>query len=85
MAFTSLLTAFYMFRMLFLTFYGSFRGTQSQEHHLHESPKNMTIPLIVLAVFSTISGFFGLPEVFSEHHALKSFLTPSFVFTDSKK
>lgn len=84
MAFTSLLTAFYMFRMLFLTFYGSFRGTHDQEHHLHESPRNMTIPLIVLAVFSTISGFFGLPEVFSEHHSLKTFLAPSFIFTDSK-
>lgn len=84
MSITSVLTAFYMFRMLFLTFYGSFRGTHDQEHHLHESPKNMTIPLIVLAVFSTIAGFVGLPEVFSEHHALKSFLSPSFIFTNEK-
>src|SRR5690606_1512180 len=45
----SMLTAFYMFRLLFLTFYGKFRGTHEQEHHLHESPKAMTIPLIVLA------------------------------------
>ncbi len=84
MSFTSILTAFYMFRMLFLTFYGSFRGTKEQEHHLHESPKNMTIPLIILAVFSTISGFFGMPEIFSETHALKNFLSPAFLFTDQK-
>jgi NADH-quinone oxidoreductase subunit L len=45
----SLMTAFYMFRLFFLTFHGSFRGTHDQEHHLHESPLNMTLPLIVLA------------------------------------
>ncbi len=84
MSLTSVLTAFYMFRMLFLTFYGTFRGTKEQEHHLHESPKSMTIPLIVLAVFSTISGFFGMPEIFSETHSLKEFLAPAFIFTDSK-
>ena len=84
MSITSVLTAFYMFRLLFLTFYGSFRGTKEQEHHLHESPKNMTIPLIILAVFSTVSGFFGMPEIFSETHSLKEFLAPAFIFTDSK-
>ncbi len=84
MSFTSVLTAFYMFRMLFLTFYGSFRGTHEQAHHLHESPKNMTIPLIVLAVFSTISGFFGMPEIFSENHALDNFLKPAFAFTSQR-
>lgn len=84
MSLTSVLTAFYMFRMMFLTFYGSFRGTHEQEHHLHESPKNMTIPLIVLAVFSTISGFVGMPEIFSETHALNSFLQPSFLFTNQR-
>jgi len=84
MSITSVLTAFYMFRLLFLTFYGTFRGTKEQEHHLHESPKNMTIPLIILAVFSTISGFFGMPEIFSETHSLKEFLAPAFIFTDSK-
>lgn len=59
---TSLCTAFYMFRMLFITFYGSFRGTHEQEHHLHESPKSMTIPLIILAVLSVFGGALGLPE-----------------------
>lgn len=59
---TSILTAFYMFRMLYLTFYGKFRGTHEQEHHLHESPPSMTFPLIILAILSAIGGLLGLPE-----------------------
>lgn len=58
----SILTAFYMFRMLFVTFYGKFRGTHEQEHHLHESPPSMTIPLIILAGLSIVGGLLGLPE-----------------------
>lgn len=84
MSFTSILTAFYMFRMLFLTFYGSFRGTKEQAHHLHESPKNMTIPLIILAVFSTISGFIGLPEIFSHTHSLHEYLKGSFILSSAR-
>lgn len=60
--FTAMLTAFYMFRLLFITFSGKFRGTQEQEHHLHESPAAMTIPLIILAVLSIVGGFVGVPE-----------------------
>jgi NADH-quinone oxidoreductase subunit L len=59
---TSILTAFYMFRMLYLTFYGKFRGTHEQEHHLHESPPSMTFPLIILAILSALGGLLGLPE-----------------------
>lgn len=58
----SILTAFYMFRLLFLTFFGKFRGTHEQEHHLHESPASMTVPLIVLATLSVIGGALGFPE-----------------------
>lgn len=64
----SALTAFYMFRLYFLTFTGKFRGTHDQEHHLHESPKVMTIPLVVLAVLSIIGGFIGFPHAVG--HAL---------------
>src|ERR1043165_3303268 len=59
---TSLFTAFYMFRMLYLTFYGSFRGTHEQEHHLHESPKSMTVPLVILAALAVVGGLLGMPE-----------------------
>lgn len=75
------MTTFYMFRLYFLTFKGSFRGTHEQEHHLHESPKSMTIPLIVLAVLSVIGGFIGIPEVLGGHHFLEDYLHP--VFADS--
>lgn len=78
----SLITAFYMFRLLFLTFYGEFRGTHEQEHHLHESPKSMTVPLIVLAVLSAVGGFMGLPEIFGGSHALKQFLEPVFAASE---
>ena len=76
LAVTSVMTAFYMFRLFFLTFFGGFRGTHEQEHHLHESPAAMTFPLIVLAVLSTLGGFMGLPSIFSHHHALREFLEP---------
>jgi NADH-quinone oxidoreductase subunit L len=72
----SLLTAFYMFRLVFLTFYGNFRGTEEQKHHLHESPWQITVPLMVLAFFAAIAGVMGLPEKLSHHHWLKSFLSP---------
>ena len=74
---TAGLTAFYMFRLLYLTFFGSFRGTEEQRPHVHESPAAMTIPLIVLAVFSVIGGFVGVPEVFFHGgEKLSQFLSP---------
>lgn len=75
--FAALLTAFYMFRLLFITFTGSFRGTEEQKHHLHESPASMTIPLIVLAVLSIIGGFVGIPEaIMHGGDKLTAFLSP---------
>ncbi|GAB2795062.1 NADH-quinone oxidoreductase subunit L [Rhabdobacter roseus] len=72
----SIMTSFYMFRLLFLTFFGSFRGTHEQAHHLHESPTSMTLPLIVLAVFSALGGFMGVPEVLGGTHQLATFMSP---------
>jgi NADH-quinone oxidoreductase subunit L len=76
----SALTAFYMFRLYFLTFHGKFRGTHDQEHHLYESPKSMTIPLIVLAILSVVGGFLGMP---GQGHLLHAFLNPAFGFATS--
>src|SRR5207302_7967867 len=74
---TAGLTAFYMFRLVGLTFAGSFRGTPEQEHHLHESPPSMTVPLLVLAALSIVGGWVGLPAVFGEGADLfASFLSP---------
>jgi NADH-quinone oxidoreductase subunit L len=58
-------TAFYMFRLVYLTFFGSFRGTREQEHHLHESPKTMTVPLVILGGLSVIGGWIGIPKLLS--------------------
>jgi NADH-quinone oxidoreductase subunit L len=75
--FTALLTAFYMFRLLFITFSGRFRGTPEQESHLHESPPAMTIPLIILAILSIIGGFIGIPEIFVQGgDRISAFLSP---------
>ncbi len=75
---TALCTSFYMFRMMFLTFWGKFRGTHEQEHHLHESPWTMTVPLGILAVLSIIGGFVNLPESWGGHQSLQEFLAPVF-------
>ncbi len=75
----ALMTAFYMFRLYTLTFLGGFRGTHEQEHHLHESPSAMTIPLIVLAILSVVGGWVGIPELFAKDaHSLEHFLAPIF-------
>ncbi|RAJ27064.1 NADH-quinone oxidoreductase subunit L [Pedobacter cryoconitis] len=74
--FTAFLTAFYMFRMLFLTFFGKYRGTHHAEEKIHESPKSMTIPLIVLAVLSAIGGAIGIPESLGGSHWLSHWLAP---------
>jgi NADH-quinone oxidoreductase subunit L len=60
---TAGLTAFYMFRAVFLTFWGEFRGSEEQRHHLHESPAVMTVPLWILAAGAVIAGFFGVPRL----------------------
>jgi NADH-quinone oxidoreductase subunit L len=58
---TAGLTACYMFRAVYLTFHGEFRGTEEERHHLHESPKVMTVPLVVLAVGACVAGLVGIP------------------------
>jgi NADH-quinone oxidoreductase subunit L len=59
---TALMTAFYMFRLLWLTFFGTPRMDEKTAHHIHESPWSMTGVLVVLAVLSTVGGFFSIPH-----------------------
>lgn len=59
---TAFLTSFYMFRMMFLTFSGKYRGTHHEESHVHESPGVMTFPLIVLAILAAVGGLINLPH-----------------------
>jgi NADH-quinone oxidoreductase subunit L len=70
----SIMTAFYMFRLIYLTFFNSFRGTEEQKHHLHESPSLITVPLIILAILSFFGGIISLPG----HSWLNEFLAPIF-------
>ncbi|MBI3779962.1 MAG: NADH-quinone oxidoreductase subunit L [candidate division NC10 bacterium] len=70
------LTAFYMFRLFFLVFTGSFRGDAHAGHHPHESPPNMAYPLVVLGFFSVIAGLiFGFPP---DHGLYHRFVAPMF-------
>jgi NADH-quinone oxidoreductase subunit L len=70
----SIMTAFYMFRLIYLTFFNSFRGTEEQKHHLHESPSLITLPLIILAILSFFGGIISLPG----HSWLNEYLSPLF-------
>jgi NADH-quinone oxidoreductase subunit L len=70
----SLMTAFYMFRLLYLTFFKEFRGTAEQKSHLHESPSLITFPLIVLAILATVGGLISLPT----NSWLNGYLAPLF-------
>lgn len=83
-AVTALLTAFYMFRLYFLTFEGKERFGQNK--HPHESPALMTVPLIILAVLSAIGGFIGVPEIFSGEHGnlFHTWLSPVFAPAELK-
>jgi len=74
----AMMTAFYMFRLLYLVFFRDFRGTEQQRNHLHESPRIMTIPLIILALLATVGGILNIPEIFCGRSNLGKFLAPVF-------
>ena len=75
----AMITAFYMFRLYATTFLGNFRGTENQQHHLHESPRAITIPLVILAFLAVIGGFLGIPELFAKNsNWIGNFLHPVF-------
>ncbi|MBD3331303.1 NADH-quinone oxidoreductase subunit L [candidate division GN15 bacterium] len=73
---TAGLTAFYMFRLIYMTFYGKERMSDEVKHHLHESPRSMTLPLVVLAVLSVIGGWVGIPHVFGVTNHFEHWLAP---------
>ncbi len=73
---TAGLTAFYMSRLIFLTFFGTARCSEEVRHHLHESPSSMTGPLVVLGILSVIGGFVGLPAWLGANRFF-NFLEPS--------
>ncbi len=75
---TALMTAFYMGRLIFLTFFGKPRMSHEVEHHVHESPKSMTVPLVILAICSVLAGWLGLPHSLGGTNRFEAFLSPVF-------
>lgn len=75
---TAGMTAFYMFRLLFSTFHGESRVDKEVEHHIHESPKTMTIPLTILAILSIVGGYVGIPHILGGGAWFEGFLEPVF-------
>jgi len=73
----ALLTAFYSWRLIYLTFHGEYRGGEGQEDHIHESPKVITVPLMFLAFGAIFAGYVGIPPLFVEHgDKIGEFLAP---------
>ena len=75
---TALITAFYMGRLIVLTFFSKPRMSHEVEHHIHESPKSMTVPLVILAFFSIFAGWLGLPHSLGGSDRFAKFLEPVF-------
>jgi NADH-quinone oxidoreductase subunit L len=74
---TAGITAFYMFRLVYMTFYGEFRGGKSDEQ-IKESPSTMTFPLSILAVLAIIGGYIGIPHILGGGNQFEAFLAPVF-------
>ena len=72
------ITAFYMFRLVFMTFFGDSRMEPHVEKHVHESPYSMTVPLMLLAVLSVVGGWIGIPEILKGHNYFEEWLAPVF-------
>ena len=77
----SLLTSIYMFRLLFVVFLKPESDAVKANHHVHESPKTMLLPMSILAFFSIVVGFINLPALFSENHQFESYLAPIFALS----
>ena len=73
---TAGMTAFYMFRLLFVTFHGECRASEEVKHHIHESPKIMTVPLMILAVLSVVGGYVGVPHILGGDNHFEKWLEP---------
>src|SRR5260370_9703513 len=72
------MTAFYMFRLMYLTFHGQPRMSHDAEHHIHESPVSMTAPLVVLALCAIVAGWLGWPHSLGGSDRFTAFLEPVF-------
>ncbi len=80
----ALMTSFYIFRLLFIVFWGNKSGYKASGHHVHESPKIMTVPMSVLAFLSITGGFLGVPHLLGGNDRIREFLSPLFATPESR-
>ena len=78
LALAAFLTAFYSFRLIFMTFHGKSNVDHEVSHHVHESSLNMLVPLIVLGVLAVVAGFVGVPEVLGGRNGFQHFMSGVF-------
>ncbi|HLB25991.1 MAG TPA: proton-conducting transporter membrane subunit, partial [Nitrospirota bacterium] len=78
LALAAFLTAFYSFRVIFMTFHGESRTDHEVAHHVHESPMNMLGPLLILGALSVVAGFVGVPEVIGGSNGFHHFMSGVF-------
>jgi NADH-quinone oxidoreductase subunit L len=78
------MTAVYMFRLLFIVFWGEAHYKEDHRHHaVHESPRSMTIPMAVLAALSILGGIIGIPQLLGGNDKIGEFLSPVFAASES--
>ncbi len=78
----ALMTSFYMFRLLFIVFWGKPAYREDPHHPVHESPKSMTVPMTVLAVLSVVGGLIGIPQLFGGSDRIQEYLSPIFAASE---
>ncbi|MGC2424173.1 MAG: NADH-quinone oxidoreductase subunit L [Nitrospirota bacterium] len=78
LALAAFLTAFYSFRLIFMTFHGKSNVSPEVSHHVHESPPNMLVPLIVLGALAVVAGFVGVPEILGGSNSFQHFMSGVF-------
>jgi len=79
----ALMTSFYIFRLLFIVFWGKASMSEDPKHPVHESPKSMTIPMLVLAILSVVGGLVGVPHLLGGNDSIREYLNPLFVASES--
>lgn len=79
----ALMTAFYMFRLLFIVFWGKPSQPENPKHPIHESPKSMTVPMTVLAILSVVGGLIGVPHLLGGEERIASYFEPLFLTSET--
>jgi len=79
----ALMTAFYIFRLLFIVFWGKANFKENEHHPVHESPRSMTVPMIILAILSVLGGLIGVPQLLGGSDRITEYLSPLFAVSST--